>query len=267
MNPTLARLLQLVGTFLTLVGTIIILLVSTFDSSLFDAVPLHLLLAIMALSFIFVAVHLERVLVGIQTTTDDLASDVVQLENGISTRVAALEATHQAYLEATTPAFRMGTLTDAFAGATQTRKHIDHLRVYAASSQQVFTFVSNSTLSVDRCSLLIRGFPPKHESVFARQVRGLADEWRKLAATGRIRELEILAYDYFPTDYEIVIDSEALIFGLFEYDPNEFSGVRLRAATLVEDSSADGRDLIVEFRDRFDGLFEACRTAHGPNPY
>jgi hypothetical protein len=256
MSPTLVRLVQLVGTFLTLVGTIMILLVSTFDSSVFNFVPLHLLIAIMALSFILVAVHLERALYRLQTGI-----------NGLSVSVTQLEATHKAYLEATTPVVQMGTLADAFAGATRTRKHIEHLRVYAASSQQVFSFVRNSTLRVDRCSLLIRGFPPKQDSQFARQVRGVADEWRKLAASGRIGELEILAYDYFPTNYEILIDSEALIFGLFDYDPNEFSGVKLRSANLVEDSSAASRDLIVEFRDRFDNLFNACRGAHGPNPY
>ncbi|HXD53761.1 MAG TPA: hypothetical protein VN618_03320 [Solirubrobacteraceae bacterium] len=256
MSPALVRLLQLVSTFLALVGTIVILLVSTFDSSIFDFVPLHLLLAIMALSFIFVAVHIERALYRLQSETQVLTSSVTQLE-----------ATHKAYLEATAPVLKMGTLAEAFAGATGARKHIDHLRVYAASSQQVFSFVSNSTLHVDRCSLLIRGFPTKHDSRFAQQVRGLADEWRKLAASGRIDELEIMAYDYFPTDYEILIDSEALIFGLFDYDPDEFSSVKLRTANLVEDSSAAGRDLIVEFRDRFDKLFEACRAAHGPNPY
>jgi hypothetical protein len=210
----------------------------------------------MALSFILVAVHLERALYGLQR-------DV----HGLSSNVGQLEVTHRAYLEATAPVLQMGTLADAFMEATGARKHIEHLRVYAASSQQVFSFVSNSTLRVDRCSLLIRGFPAKHDSTFARQVRGLAEEWRKLADSGRIGVLEILAYDYFPTDYEILIDSEALIFGLFDYDPGEFSNVKLRTANLIEDSSAASRDLIVEFRDRFDKLFETCRTAHGPNPY
>lgn len=256
MSPKLARLLHLTSTYLPLVGTVLVLLIATFDSSLLDKVPLALLLAVMALSFVFVTVHLERRLFGLQTSVENL-------ERGIS----ALEETHRSYLEATTPTFRTGSLAEAFGRALRGRDRIGHLRIYAISSQQIFSFISNSTLIVDRCSLLIQGFPLDDESDFAHQVRLVARDWRKLANTGRIGELEIRSYDYFPTDYEVLVDSDSLVLGLFDYDPDDYSKVGLRAATLFDGTSPDAENLISEFRDRFDRLFEACKTAHGPNSY
>lgn len=260
MSPKLARLLHLAGTYLPLVGTVIVLLIATFDSSLLDKVPLALLLSVMALSFVFVTVHLEQRLFGLQTSVDNL-------EQGVTERISVLEQTHRSYLEATTPTFRTSSLAEAFEHALRGRNRIGHLRIYAISSQQIFGFVSNSMLVVDRCSLLIQGFPLDDESDFAHQVRLIARDWRRLANTGRIRELEIRSYDYFPTDYEVLVDSDAMIFGLFDYDPDDYSKVGLRAATLFDGASPDGESLIVEFRDRFDRLFEACQTAHGPNSY
>lgn len=256
MSPKLARLLQLTSTYLPLVGTFLVLLIATFDSSLLDTVPLPLLLALMALSFVFVTAHLEWRLFGLQTSVENL-------EQGVS----ALEKTHRSYLDATTPTFRTGSLAEAFDHALHGRDRIGHLRIYAISSQQIFSFISNSKVIVDRCSLLIQGFPDDDKSDFAHQVRLVARDWHKLAGTGRIRELEIQAYDYFPTDYEVLIDSDFLIFGLFDYDPDDYSKVGLRAATVIDGSSSDAENLIIEFRDRFDRLFKACETGLGPNPY
>lgn len=260
MDPKLARLLQLTSTYLPLAGTVVVLLVATFDSSLLDRIPLSLLLAIMATSFVFVAVHLEQRLSAVQISVETLAQSAAD-------RLSALEGTQRSYLEATTPSLRTGSLAEAFSRALRGRDRIGHLRVYAISSQQVFSFISNSKVMVDRCSLLIQGFPPDDRSDFAHQVGLVARDWRRLADQGRIRDLEIQSYDYFPTDYEILVDSDALILGLFDYDSNDYSKVGLRAATLVEGSSPEGENLIIEFRDRYDRLFEACKTAHGPNSY
>ncbi len=271
MNPKLTRLLQLMGTYLPLAGTAVVLVISTFDSSLLDEIPASLLLAIMAVSFVFVAVHLEQRLSALQTSVNrldsGLTSSVADLKQALSDRISALETTHRSYLEATTPDLRTSSLAEAFDRAVRGRDRIGHLRVYAISSQQVFSFVSNSNLTVDRCSLLIQGFPPDCESDFARHVRLIAREWRRLAGSGRIRELKIRSYDYLPTDYEVLFDSDALILGLFDYAPEDDSKVRLRAANLIDGTSPAAHSLVVEFRDRFDGLFAACETDHGPNLY
>lgn len=260
MSPRLARLLRLTSTYLPLAGTVVVLLVATFDSSLLDKIPLSLLLAIMAVSFVFVAVHLEQRLSGVQGSVDALARSAAE-------RLSTLEGTQRSYLEAITPFLITSSLAEAFNRALRGRDRIGHLRVYAISSQQVFSFVSNSQVMVDRCSLLIQGFPSDDNSDFARHVRLVARDWRRLKDLGRIRDLEIQSYDYFPTDYEILIDSDALILGLFDYDPSNYSKVNLRAATLVKGSSPEAKNLIIEFRNRFDGLFNACKTAHGPNSY
>lgn len=256
MNTKLIRLLGLTSTYLPLVATTIVLLVATFDTSLLDTIPQSLLLATMAVSFIFVAVHLEQRLAALRASVAELG-----------TTLSSLEATQRSYLEATTPDLSMGSLAETFARAVRGRDHVDHMRIYAISSEQIFSFVSNSDLTVDRCSLLIQGFPPDDESDFARLVRLVAHNWRLLASRGRIKQLEIRAYDYFPTDYEVLFDSDALILGLFDFSSEEHSKVRLRAATLFDGTSPSARAHIQEFRDRFDNLFEACATQHGPNPY
>jgi hypothetical protein len=268
MNSKLSRLLQLASTYLPLIATIAVLLVSTFDAALLDKVPLSSLLALMALSFIFIAVHLVQRLGEAESSTQSLGKTVAQLETGISDRLTALETTHKDYLNATAPVIRIGSLAEAFSHALGGRQRIGHLRVYAISSQEVYSFISNSTLTIDRCSLLIQA-PPDATSDFAVQVRLNATNWRKLAEgrDRRISKLEIRSYDYFPTDYEVLIDSDALILGLFDYDPDDYSHVRLRASTVFEATSPAAERLIAEFSDRFDGLFDACLSAHGANRY
>jgi hypothetical protein len=260
MDPNLTRLLRLTSTYLPLAGTVVVLLIATFDSSVLNEISTSLLLAIMAVSFVFVAVHLDQRLSALQTSVQSLNTD-------LAARVVTLEATQRSYLEATVPDIRTGTLADAFDRALRGRGRIGHLRVYAISSAQIYSFVSNSNLIVDRCSLLIQGFPPEYESDFAHEVRLVARNWHKLVDARRIKDLEILSYDYFPTDYEVMFDTDVLILGLFDYDADDYSKVALRAATLIEGASPAAQTLITEFRDRFDGLFEACRTAHGPNVY
>jgi hypothetical protein len=254
MTARLLRPLQLVSTYLPLAGTVVLLLITTFDSGLLKSISPSLLLAIMAVSFLFVAVHLE-------TRLAELNATIVTLGGALTSRVAALETTQKEYLQATVSPLRTATLGEVFQLALRNRGHVGHLRVYAISSQQILGFVRNHSFHIDRCSLLVRWFSADDRSDFAAQVRLVLDDWAKLHRAGRIGELDISFYDFFPSEYEVIFDTTALILGLYDLDPEDYSGVKVRDATLIEGGPPSAQQIIHEFCDRFDGLHAACKSS------
>lgn len=258
MSQKIFALFQRIGVYLPLAGTALILLAATFDSNIFHAVPLSLLLAIMTTSFILTVVYLE-------TQLRENSERTLRLHQVIS----SLEKTQKEYLQATAPALQIASLGQAFQVASLTINHISHLRVYAISSQQVLGFIRFHSFYVDRCSLLIRGFAEddyKH-SDFRKQIELVVKDWRALVREGRIRTLSIRSYDFLPTEYECIFDERCLFLGLFESAPEDYSEVRVRNVAIIENSTPAGRQMINEYIDRYDNFFRICQNHHGPNRY
>jgi hypothetical protein len=238
-----------------LVATIAILLVQTFFPSRLEALPLTATLAILTASVVFLVWHVETTLIASKRSLTDLAL-----------RMNQLESTQFAFIVATTcmSQLRLGA---AFAVIAAKTPRVGHLRIYAISSQQILSFLKFNDIMVEKCQILLRTFESNdapHKD-FLNQIRLVVADWHYLHKSGRIAELEIRHYDFFPTEYECIFDRDHLILGLYDSDPEDYSEVRVRDPILIRGTSDTGRIVISEFADRFDQLFEICAVHHGPN--
>jgi hypothetical protein len=258
LNHRLLVLLQRISTYLPLVGTVLILLIATFDSNLFNFVPLSLLLAIMTISFVFTVVYLETQLRE--------SSEAVQK---LSDRIHSLEKTQQEYLQSTRPLIQTVTLAQGFEIVISKIRQADHLRIFAISSQQILGFIRFHAVDINRCSLLVREFAKddRDNRDFRKQIELVVRDWRALERDGRIKNLTVRSYDFFPTEYECIFDDKCMLLGLYDSDPEDYSGVRVRNAVLIENSAQPGRQMIAEYIERFDQLFQVCHQRHGSDSY
>ena len=238
-----------------LVVTAIILIVQTFFPSALEALPLSATSAILAGSVIFLVWHVESTLLE---TKQSMTNMQLQIEK--------LETTQKAFINSTT-SLSQTRLGEAFAMIAASTPRIGHLRIYAISSQQILSFLKFNDITIEKCQILLRAFDPgdKQHHDFLNQIRLVVADWRRLHSSGRIGELEIRHYDFFPTEYECIFDREHLILGLYDSDPEDYSEVRVRNPILIRGTSDSGRIMISEFANRFDELFEVCATHHGPN--
>ena len=258
MNHKILVLLQRISTYLPLVGTVLILLVATFYSGILDAVPLPLLLATMAVSFVLTAVHLESHL--------HLNSEVVRQ---LAERMQSFEIAHTESLRLTVPAIQIVSLAHGFEIVSSRLLHIDHLRVFAISSQQILGFLRFHPFEIETCSLLLRGFARDDQahSDFRKQIELVVRDWRVLQRDGRIKNLTVRSYDFLPTEYECIFNDTFMLLGLYDSDPSDYSEVRVRKAALIEDSTLPAASMIAEYIERFDNLFSTCKGHHGPDSY
>lgn len=255
--PVESRLLtaQRIIAYGPVVLTAVILIIQTMFPSVLSALPLTATSAILAGSVIFLVWHVETTLIVSSRSLKELQG-----------RIEQLESTQAAFILSSTSLSQVR-LASAFATISEATPRVGHLRIFAISSQQILSFLKFHDITIEKCQILLRTFESDdvvHKD-FLNQIRLVVADWHRLHESGRIADLQIRHYDFFPTEYECIFDKEHLILGLYDSDPDDYSEVRVRDPTLVRGTSDAGRIMISEFADRFDRLFEVCANHHGPN--
>lgn len=255
--PAKSRLdtIQRVIAYGPLVVTVAILILQTFLPSTLSSLPLSATVAILAGSVIFLVWHVETALINSNQSLEGQRSSIDQLKS-----------TQAAFILSTTSLSQVR-LGSAFATISAVTPRIGFLRIFAISSQQILSLVNFHNITIEKCHILIRAFDADDVSHkdFLNQIRLVVADWRRLQKNGRITELKIRHYGFFPTEYECIFDKEHLILGLYEPDPDDYSEVKVRDPMLVRATSDAGRVMISEFAERFDQLFEICADHYGPN--
>ncbi len=234
---------------------IVVLLVQTFVPQTISKLPLEATCAILAGSVLFLIWHVESTLL----------KSAANLEK-MSSAVSLLSSTQAEFIDST-KVLNQTTLGTAFSEICGKTHRIGTLRIYAISAQQVLSFLKFFSVHIDECRILLRGFDPGEctNPDFANQIKLVVADWHRMQREGRISRLEIRHYNFHPTEYEVIFDRENLIQGLYDSDPEDYSGVTVRDPIIVRASSDGAKMVISEFADRFDKLFDICKDHHGPN--
>lgn len=261
MTSSASRALAKVSAYLPLALTVILLVATTlFDSSLLRNVPLELIVAVCALSFLSVSMHVETRLASAAGKFRDLAQRVQDLEN-----------VQQTYLKAMSPSIQTKSLAQAFDAVSAKRLRWDRLRIFAITTQQIVTFFDSHQFSVGHCEILIHGPTSpkgKHGNGLHLDLTSYPIEmWRSLEKEGRIGKLTVRSYEFLPTQYECIFDDDILLLGLYEPDPRDSLGVRVGPVTMVESNTPHAKRMIEEYKSRYDSLFGVCADHYGPNPF
>jgi hypothetical protein len=251
MVEKLARL----AAYLPLAGTALILILQDFVHGFLSSFTLGPAVASMAVSIILLIWYFETALRREERSLDRLSAEVSRLA-GEQQKIAGTAA----------PNLQHVSMNEAFQIAAGLVPSVKHLRVYAVTSQQIISFLQHSGITAERCSLLIRK-PTAALPLMASQLDAAVAEWKALAGRGLVGSLEIRRYDFPPLEYEVIFDSAFMILGL--YDPGAAKssvaapsyGTYVRKPFAVDSRSPAGAEMISEYSDRFDCLFEWCREA------
>jgi len=256
-NPSQeARLesMKRVITYTPLAATVLVLIIQNFFPSFFNDLSFQITSAIIASCTVCLVWHVET---HLTKSTQSLG--------GLETRIHTLETTQETFIQSVKSLKQMQ-LGEAFSVIAKTSPRVEHLRIFAISSLQILSFFKFNDIRADKCQILLRGFEENdtdHQD-FLNQIKLICSDWQYLHKTNRILELEIRHYDFLPTEYEVIFDNEYLIFGLYDSDPTDYSGVSVRNPVLVDSKTDAGRIMVSEFANRFDNLFKTCETHHGP---
>ncbi len=189
--------------YLPLLGTAFILIFQDFFKGFLPAFTLGPAVAAMATSIILLIWYIEGALRRQEQSLDRL-----------SDAVSRLAGEQQKISEQAAPNFRQVSLGEAFQMAADLAPRVKHLRVYAATSQQIISFLQHSGITAEKCSLLIRK-PAPDLPLMKSQLDAAVQDWKVLADQGLVGSLEIRRYDFPPIEYEAIFDSAFLILGLY----------------------------------------------------
>jgi hypothetical protein len=252
------RRLERIAAYLAVVGTSVILIIKEFFGGFLRDLTVNAAIAAMGISFVLVAWHLEGRLQAFDRSFAHLSERVVRLVDDLPRMI-----------EAAASNFEVLPLSDAFKSATTRGLHVEHMRVYAISSVQIVQFVNHNKLKMDRCSLLVQnvGQHPdaRRREFLEHQTLVAIHEWRSLVDAGRIGRLEVLRYDFHPTEYECIFDDDYLILGLYDSKIAYHTTIGVRDALTIHAGSLRGARVIAEYVDRYDTLFLHCHDHYGPN--
>jgi hypothetical protein len=259
-TPTIARAIARVSAYLPLALTVVLLIITTFNSDVLKFVPLELMLAVSSVSCLLLVVHVES---RITSATSEFQS--------LTKSVRDLEKIQRDYLRALIPPMQTKSLGQSFDLVSTKRKRWNTVRIFAISTQQISTFFNSHELMTERCEILIYQ-PPSMKPRRDRPPDPYRTDypvklWRSLKKEGRINVLTIRSYNFLPMHFECIFDDELLLLGLYEPDPDDPQEIRVGSVTVVENTTPQGEQMIEEYRRRHEGFFETCEKHYGPNPH
>ncbi len=222
-----------------------------------------------SLSWQYVLALIGLALLGVGFHLDSRYTEAISDLSQLRFKITELEHTQATYLDRTRRPVFQSSLATGFSLQAAAGSRVGVLRVFAISSQQILSFLRFEDFTIGQCSLLLRGFTEDDLShkEFESQIMLAVRDWNRLARDGKIASLTIRSYDFLPTEYQVLFDDRAMLLGMYESDPSDYSEVRVRQPFYVDGANVDGRAMIKEYQDRFDRLFEMCETCHGTNRY
>ena len=162
-----------------------------------------------------------------------------------------------------------GALTYAFS----LRPSPNTVRVFALSSWRIQPLVEQL---IDKSSLnsvqLLLANPDEYyvepSEIFAQEL-SLAVEWKWLdmVRSQKITKLEVCQYDFFPTEWFILLDDDVVVFGDFEFDKNSVARARTSQCVFVAANSGAGAVILRNKCRKFQLLFDSCRDEFGVNQF
>ncbi|KGX91045.1 hypothetical protein [Pontibacillus marinus] len=156
-------------------------------------------------------------------------------------------------------------LGDAFIRITSKKKVINHFRVFAVTTNQIYTQIENlvhDDVKIKKCSIMVRDFewndPTRNEEVI-QEINMFIKRWNQLHTDGFIDELEIVRYNFLPTEYQCVFDDDYMILGLYKPSKNDDASVSVMKPIIISKDLNEGRTIIDTYITRFDSMMEEYR--------
>ena len=151
-------------------------------------------------------------------------------------------------------------LAEALNQVCGVRRRWRRIRILAPSTELIQPLFTSCSLEADRVGVILRKVRDEQAARDVdlhafREGRGRSiAQWRALEASGRIQECSIQECEFFPLDYAIIFDEEALITGLLVPTPRFYSQVFAENPTVTFSRTQAARRHIARHVRRHDGL-------------
>lgn len=157
-------------------------------------------------------------------------------------------------------------LNEVMARAAKTRTHWTKVRIIASSTGQIQPLFFGEKFTADEVRIIVRGLTVEEKQKssmladFDRTIENTIALWQELKKSGRIKNLHIQQYPFFPIEYNVIFDDRILIAGLLIPEAGRISDVRVADPTITINKTASAAREIRKYIERFDGLWNFINT-------
>lgn len=160
------------------------------------------------------------------------------------------------------------TLDESIRRALGDRKLIRNLRIFAHSSSNIYHPMHealSSNLKILRCQIILRKFNEEQlkaglnsrEGIENFEIRKAIEQWKK--QKNNIEQLQFYGYGFELSEYQIIIDDDVLISGIYVPDEKRISGINYESLLYVEKSDEYNK-FIQNFIQRFDSMTKNLKS-------
>lgn len=111
-----------------------------------------------------------------------------------------------------------------------------------------------SNVSLQKLTILVRNKDNETKEDIA-NLNDVISIWKRWVTEGRIRELNIIGYDYDPDHYYTILGNELVFTGHVYFDDTKPTGTHIDYSPLIfRDDTKLGRDVIKNYRHHFNQL-------------
>ena len=148
-------------------------------------------------------------------------------------------------------------LSEAVNEITSKHTKISDLRVFAISSGQIQPLIEASKTTVSRCDILL--WAPGEASGtafdgFDTHIKDHARRWKQMHDKNRINSLTVSRYDFFPTEYMVIVNSDMVLIGCYKVDKDTWSAVNVCDPMIIYAGAKNNNEFIKLQIDRFESL-------------
>ena len=149
-------------------------------------------------------------------------------------------------------------LAQALQHALQMRKTTKTVRIFASTTGQIHPILNSLDFSTETCRILVREMPgaSKTAKAFNLRANSLVDQWVEMRADGRIRDLTIKRFDYFPVNYVVIFDRRCVVVGNFVPTDVGPRKVIIGDPYIADDSTEAGSRLIEKYITWYEDIWQ-----------
>ncbi|MER7589709.1 hypothetical protein ABTW72_19465 [Micromonospora sp. NPDC127501] len=133
------------------------------------------------------------------------------------------------------------------------------VRIYAVTSQVIQQNLFAHDFQIARCDVLV--FEPANgeKDDLRENISSVVRDWKDRYVRRGIGRLEVRRYTDFPTEFMVVFDDRLVLWGMYIIDPVDRTGVRYSKISFLGALGGANRNMIQDFIEKFDGLFDLSR--------
>lgn len=142
------------------------------------------------------------------------------------------------------------------------------LRIFSISSAALHPLLTACDTPIENVKLLLAD--PKnylketgHKDFVEESALTIVWGWTGSVIDEEVEHLELNQYDFYPTEWFVVLDSEVVIFGHYRYDSGNIAQAKRAGNYFVVRNRGVGSHLVESYIAKFDALFEQSAITFG----